>query len=189
MPPHPHTRCSPQTPPLIPLPPHFFLQPICNCVLASASFNASFAIWLSGRDKITGSLATKYVVAQCLGGVLGGFSYAYTTKGKTFPLGPQGEHSWVNALVAELLFTFVLAYTVLCVATVKQASKDMFGLAIGFCVVVGGFAAGSVSGGSLNPAVSLGIDTSASVLSTAKWMNCLPYGAAELAGGALLVLH
>ena len=34
-----------------------------------------------------------------------------------------------------------------------QASH-FFGLAIGFCVVVGGFAIGNVSGGSLNPAVA-----------------------------------
>merc|ERR1719222_169542 len=40
------------------------------------------------------------------------------------------------------------------------ASKQFFGLAIGSCVTVGGFAIGGISGGSLNPAVSWGIVTS-----------------------------
>ena len=32
------------------------------------------------------------------------------------------------------------------------------GLAIGFCIVAGGWAIGTISGGALNPAVALGID-------------------------------
>jgi aquaporin Z len=58
--------------------------------------------------------------------------------------------------VCEAIFTFLLCFVVLTVATTREASKDMFGLAIGACVIVGGFAAGKVSGGSLNPAVSVG---------------------------------
>lgn len=41
------------------------------------------------------------------------------------------------------------------------------GLAIGFCVVVGGFACGNVSGGSLNPAVSLALALSGGGLGNA----------------------
>jgi glycerol uptake facilitator-like aquaporin len=50
----------------------------------------------------------------------------------------------------------LLCFVVLSVATTMSPSKDMFGLAIGACVTVGGFAIGGVSGGSLNPAVSVG---------------------------------
>jgi aquaporin Z len=39
----------------------------------------------------------------------------------------------------------------------------MFGLAIGACVTVGGFAIGGVSGGALNPAVAIGIDVADAV--------------------------
>merc|ERR1712224_672563 len=42
-----------------------------------------------------------------------------------------------------------------------HAVKQYFGLAIGSCVTVGGFAIGGISGGSLNPAVSIGIATGA----------------------------
>ena len=54
----------------------------------------------------------------------------------------------------------MLCFVVLNVATLSGQhltnggkAKQIYGLAIGFCIVVGGYAIGSVSGGSLNPAV------------------------------------
>merc|ERR1719313_2728684 len=76
--------------------------------------------------------------------------------GQTFALKPPA-YSWSQAIVAELTFTFVLAFVVLSVATVKSALSQYFGFAIGMCVTVGGCAIGKVSGGSLNPAVTSGI--------------------------------
>jgi len=78
----------------------------------------------------------------------------------------------------------VLCFVVLNVATTKVPSKDMFGLAIGACVTVGGFAIGGISGGSLNPAVSVGIDTAHAIASHATWSNSLAYTGFELLGGA-----
>merc|ERR1719428_2504130 len=85
---------------------------------------------------------------------------------------------------AEITFTFVLCYVVLTVATTKEASKDMFGLAIGSCVTVGGLAIGGISGGSLNPAVSFGLDT-ANAIFGGTWLNCLTYSGFELAGACI----
>uniref|UniRef100_A0A7S1M6S6 Aquaporin n=1 Tax=Alexandrium catenella TaxID=2925 RepID=A0A7S1M6S6_ALECA len=78
--------------------------------------------------------------------------------GVTFPIGPGRGFGWASVTCAELIFTFVLAFVVLCVATTKTAPAPEFtGLIIGSCVTVGGLAIGIVSGGSLNPAVSFGI--------------------------------
>lgn len=64
----------------------------------------------------------------------------------------------VFALIAELIFTFVLCFVVLRVATVP--SNPYNPLAIGLCVVAGGSAAGkSLSCGLLNPAVTVGVLT------------------------------
>eukprot|EP00913_Durusdinium_trenchii_P009156 g8605.t1 len=75
----------------------------------------------------------------------------------------MGKHYSIwQASFAELFFTTILAYVALAVATrdVPAESKTKqnfyFGLAIGSCLTVGGCAAGSISGGELNPAVSLG---------------------------------
>ena len=59
------------------------------------------------------------------------------------------------------------------------------GLAIGFCIVVGGFAIGPISGGSLNPAVSLAIDTSHSIHGGKRWLNCVAYSAFEVVGASI----
>merc|ERR1719454_166835 len=67
---------------------------------------------------------------------------------------------WAQAAVAEIMFTFLLAFVVLSVATVESPLSEYFGLAIGSCVTAGGYAIGAVSGGSLNPAVSFGISAS-----------------------------
>merc|ERR1712224_663481 len=130
---------------------------------------------------------------QILGGVCAGYMYAAMHHGETFFLKPQPGFNWGHAAVAEIVFTFVLCYVVLCVATVKEPSKDMFGLAIASCVTAGGYAIGAVSGGSLNPAVSFGI-SSAQIINGGLFYNCLIYSLFEfvgagLAAGVFMVTH
>jgi len=96
-----------------------------------------------------------------------------------------GDHNWGGVAVAEIIFTFVLTFVVLCVATVKKApAPEFIGFAIGSCVTVGGFAIGKVSGGSLNPAVSFGI-ASAQIMNGGIFYKALIYSAFELVGGGL----
>merc|ERR1719194_99445 len=113
--------------------------------------------------------------------------------GATFPLaagkittstGVKVEFGYGGVAFAEIVFTFVLCYVVLCVATVREPSKDMFGLAIGSCVTAGGYATGSVSGGSLNPAVSIGISGS-HIIGGGHFYNCLIYSLYEWVGAGL----
>merc|ERR1719313_1733357 len=135
--------------------------------------------------------AAAYMGVQIFGGICAGFMYAALMHGETFFLKPNeaaGFH-WGHAAAAEIIFTFVLCYVVLCVATTTDVcvgSKEMFGLAIGSCVTVGGFAVGAISGGSLNPAVSFGIDTAHFIRITGHiWGNCLAYTAFEFVGALL----
>jgi aquaporin Z len=63
----------------------------------------------------------------------------------------------VDGLLAEFIFTFALVFVVLNVATAKGTEGNSFyGFAIGFTVVAGAYAVGSVSGGAFNPAVTVG---------------------------------
>jgi len=154
--------------------------------VSGAHFNpaVTFAILLSGRNKMSGiQESLLFVAAQLVGGILAGLTY-WGIHGNTFGLAPAGDYSWTACGIAEIIFTAVLCFVVLQVATTKVPSKDMFGLAIGACVTVGGYAIGGVSGGSLNPAVSVGIDTAHAIGNHATWSNSLAYTGFELLGGA-----
>merc|ERR1719261_2104197 len=107
--------------------------------------------------------------------------------GKTFALEPVAPYTWGAALAGEMVFTFVLCFVVLSVATVKSPLNQFFGLAIGSCVTAGGLAIGNVSGGSLNPAVSTGI-SAARIIGGGHFYNCLIYSAAEIAGAGVAAL-
>mmetsp|Transcript_46970 Transcript_46970/g.118332 ORF Transcript_46970/g.118332 Transcript_46970/m.118332 type:complete len:457 (-) Transcript_46970:60-1430(-) len=156
--------------------------------VSGAHFNpaVTVAIFCSGRcDDLIPARAAMYIGAQLLGGVAAAFTYAGIYGGRTFPLGPGQDYLWAEAFAAEVVFTFVLCYTVLCVA-VSNATKSpvLFGLVIGACVTVGGNAVGAVSGGSLNPAVSFGIATS-DLMGGGGLLSALVYTLAELVGAGL----
>jgi glycerol uptake facilitator-like aquaporin len=53
------------------------------------------------------------------------------------------------------------------------------------CVTVGGYAIGGVSGRSLNPAVSVGIDTVHAIVNHGKFVNCLAYSGVEVIGAMI----
>lgn len=155
--------------------------------VSGAHFNpaVTVAIVLSGRGVMVGGVVTAlaYITVQILGGIAAALVVTFTV-GHSHGFGPVGTSSWGQLAVAEIMFTFVLCFVVLSVATVEKPLKDMFGLAIGSCVTVGGLAVGALSGGSLNPAVSFGLDT-ANAVKGGVWMNCLVYSAFEFAGACV----
>jgi len=88
----------------------------------------------------------------------------------------------VAAFLAELAFTFALAYVVLNVATATETSgNSYFGLAIGFTVLVGAYAVGGISGGVFNPAVAVAI----SLMGLSSWANIWIFLVAGFLGAAL----
>jgi aquaporin Z len=110
-----------------------------------------------------------YWAAQLLGAAAGAVALNYlkgesVAKVMILNTGP--------ALLAEFLFTFALVYVVLNVATAKATSgNSYYGLAIGFTVLTGAFAVGSISGAAFNPAVAVGI----SIMGLSSWSNLWIY--------------
>jgi aquaporin Z len=122
-----------------------------------------------------------YMGAQLLAGLAaaGVSRFVINTKPTAFHVSGR---DLAAAFVVELLFTFALAYVVLNVATSKDHPNNSFyGLAIGFTVLAGAVAVGSVSGAAFNPAVGLGV----TVAGLASWSMIWVYLVATLAGGAI----
>ena len=100
---------------------------------------------------------------------------------KITPIAP----ATVPALIAEFLFTFALCYVVLNAATAKaNAGNSFYGLAIGFTVLTGAFAVGSVSGGAFNPAVAVGLVVMGLVKVSDVWIHLV----GEVAGAVVAAL-
>lgn len=156
--------------------------------VSGAHFNpaVTVAILCSGREVCPLPHGAAFIVSQVLGGVLASLTYSVMHLGSSFPLGPKAPHGWVQCIIAEVAFTFVLCLVVLCCATVKKPLSQYFGLAIGSCVTAGGYAIGSISGGSLNPAVSVGISSAGLVgRGGGHFYNCLIFAASEFVGAVL----
>lgn len=144
----------------------------------------TLAILVAGRNKIDAKEAACYAVTQLMGGICAGLAFGATVGGVPITQ-PSGGATWINVFCAELLFTFVLTFTVLCVATTRNALAHFFALAIGFCVVIGAYSIGGVSGGHMNPAVSFGLDVSGVTFSGAKFWKCCLYTVFQCCGGVL----
>mmetsp|Transcript_82568 Transcript_82568/g.266300 ORF Transcript_82568/g.266300 Transcript_82568/m.266300 type:complete len:529 (-) Transcript_82568:649-2235(-) len=151
--------------------------------VSGAHFNpaVTVAVVASRRGKCSPEEGAKYIVVQLVAGILAARTYCLLT-GDSFTSLKPAASQWGQVFIAELIWTAVLAFIVLSVATVQSSLSEYFGLAIGLCVTVGGCAIGGISGGSLNPAVSLAIASSGDL--RAVW-HFIPYAFIELSAGAM----
>lgn len=146
--------------------------------ISGAHYNpaVTLGVWLRGRCAAKDVLP--YWLAQVLGAAFAAGAINYL-RGDALPkpitpkVGP--------AFLAEFLFTFALVYVVLNCATAKaNTGNSFYGLAIGFTVMTGALAVGSVSGGVFNPAVAVGV----SILGLSPWSNLWIYLVANFSAGA-----
>merc|ERR1719162_1933159 len=127
----------------------------------------TLAVWLSGRQKLTSRDACFYIIAQCVGGVLGSLVALGATE-KSFFFDYEATHSFKASALLEITFTFLLCLIVLTAGTSKDAPNHYFGFAIGLSVTAGAFASGGFDQGSFNPAVTFGINVANSMNSEAS---------------------
>lgn len=138
---------------------------------------------------LTGNLPAKdfgpYMIAQIVGGVAAAGMGSFLSGQHPAPA-PGADVSAVQALVAEILFTFALVLVVLNTACSKKAAgNSYFGAAIGLTVLAAAFAAGPVSGGAFNPAVGLGLCIVDAIQGGKSLGHVWLYIVGPLAGGAL----
>lgn len=124
--------------------------------ISGAHYNPAVSLAILMRGKMESGDFVPYLVAQVVGAFLAAVA-VYLILGQTFAPTPAPEAGVLAVLLSEFLYTFALALVVLQVATADAtAGNSYYGLAIGFTVMVGAFAAGPVSGGAFNPAVGVG---------------------------------
>lgn len=140
----------------------------------------SFAVFL--RGKLPMQDLFRYWIMQLVGGIIAGYLTIYY---KGYPDQFAIPYETLKAFLAEFLFTFALCYVVLNVAIAKGTKGNSFyGWAIGFTVLAGAYAVGSISGAAFNPAVALGI----TIMKLSAWTNLWVFFVANLLGGACAAL-
>ena len=125
--------------------------------ISGGQFNPAVSIGLATGGHQSWARAGTFIVAQCLGAIAGAVALRLTS-GSTIAgvTNPAGSVSTGEALAMEAIFTFVLVIVVTAIATDPRAPVEATALAVGGAIALGGLAAGPISGGSLNPARSLG---------------------------------
>jgi aquaporin Z len=159
--------------------------------ISGGHFNPAVTMAALWRRRIGIADAVGYWIVQlAAGAIAAGVALAVVNPGTVKALHPVG-HAVVATALVELLFTFALCWVVLNVATSKDHPHNGFyGLAVGFTVLGGAFAVGSISGGSFNPAVSLGAATSGLFAWSTLWVYLVvELGAGALAGLTFLLLN
>lgn len=147
--------------------------------ISGAHYNpaVTLAVWLRGQHPTRDVLP--YMGVQVLAAVVAGLLVVVFKPDSAVT---TAQPDIVAAFLAELVFTFALAYVVLNVATAEETSgNSYFGLAIGFTVLVGAYAVGPISGGVFNPAIAVGV----SLMGLSGWGNIWIFLVAELLGGVL----
>merc|ERR1712100_1010803 len=159
--------------------------------VSGANFNPAVSLTLALSNKMDWKTFGVYTAVQLFAGICAGFSY-FALFGKVFNLAPGAGFGWWEAMLVEVLYTFMLCFVVLNVAATKaNDGNQFFGLAIGFVIVAGGYAGGGVSGGAFNPAVAFGIDAPSAGLGFGWSFAYLAYEliGAGLAAGLYRVVH
>jgi MIP family channel proteins len=130
--------------------------------VSGAHVNPAVTIGMAAAKKFPWNYAPIYVGAQLVGAVLaalatwlsfGGPARSEAKLAATYPAQGVGD---LQAFIVEILITFILVFVVMAVATDQRAPAAIAPIAVGFALAVGVFIAGPVTGGSVNPARSLG---------------------------------
>jgi MIP family channel proteins len=131
--------------------------------VSGAHVNPAVTLGMAATKKFPWNYVPHYVGAQLFGAVLAALATWLTFGGAgarseaklaaTYPAQGVGD---LQAFVVEILITFILVFVVMAVATDERAPAAIAPIAVGFALAVGVFIAGPVTGGSVNPARSLG---------------------------------
>ncbi|CAI9760144.1 unnamed protein product [Fraxinus pennsylvanica] len=125
--------------------------------VSGAHFNPAVTIALASCGKFPLMEVPGYISVQILGSILASATIRLLLEGNqdkfagTLPTGSD-----LQAFLIEIIITFLFLFVISSLTTDDRAIKPLAGLAIGATLTVNVMVAGPISGGSVNPARSLG---------------------------------
>ncbi|MDE0953949.1 MAG: aquaporin [Candidatus Poseidoniales archaeon] len=141
--------------------------------ISGAHYNPVITITIYLRGIFDKNDILPYIVLQIIAAVSAAlvverFSLSNATSSEIFSLG-------FEAIIAELIFTFIFAYVVLHVATTESTlDNNYYGAAIALVIFIGAITVGSISLASFNPAVTSALIISGKVTLGDSWMHFIP---------------
>jgi aquaporin Z len=156
--------------------------------ISGAQFNPAVSVAIYLRGKINAKDMLFYIIAQVLGAIVAAFTVQLLVSGKppVAPFSAPPQYFAVGqAILAEVIGTFIMVLVILNVATAKALEGNSFyGLAI--AVVVAGmiYTLGSVSGSVFNLAVHVAL----CVAQLSSWSLIWIYAIGTFGGAALAAL-
>tara|TARA_Y100000287_G_C14169612_1_gene329113 strand:+ start:235 stop:855 length:621 start_codon:yes stop_codon:yes gene_type:complete len=141
--------------------------------ISGAHYNPAVTVSIYLRGACEKDEVLPYIASQVIAAV----SAAIIVESLLFPdaLSPEMADLGTDSVVAELLFTFALAYVILNVATTESTSGNgYYGAAIALVVLAGAITVGSISLASFNPAVTSALIVSGKLALADSWMHFVP---------------
>jgi len=141
--------------------------------ISGAHYNPAVTVSIYLRGACEKDEVLPYIASQVIAAV----SAAIIVESLLFPdaLSPEMADLGTDAVVAELLFTFALAYVILNVATTESTSGNgYYGAAIALVVLAGAITVGNISLASFNPAVTSALIVSGKLAIADSWMHFAP---------------
>lgn len=156
--------------------------------VSGGHYNPAVSLAARMRGSLPSRDLVPYWVAQVTGAILAAL-VVNAALGSTPSPAPAAGASAVSVLLLEFLFTFALCLVVLNTTSAGATERNSyFGLAIGFTLMVGGFAAGPTTGGAFNPAVGIGPILIHAFVGGGSVASLWYYLVGPLAGGAAAAL-
>jgi glycerol uptake facilitator protein len=130
--------------------------------VSGAHINPAVTIALFATKRFPAKDAAAYIVAQCTGAAIGSLLFFLTVGMNAVTIGGLGATApfpgigYGQAILAEIIATFVLVLVIMGVAVDQRAPPGFAGLVIGLTVAGMITAIGNISGASLNPARTFG---------------------------------
>ncbi|XP_057757210.1 aquaporin NIP2-1-like [Arachis stenosperma] len=148
--------------------------------ISGAHMNPAVSLAFASINRFPWKQVPFYIAAQLTGAICASYTLRVllepaTQIGATSPSGSN-----IQALVMEIVATFTMVFISAAVATDPKAIGELSGVAVGSSVSIASIVAGPISGGSMNPARSLG-----PAIATASYKSIWVYFVGPIIGALL----